>query len=170
MHPARPAIAHRRLLAAGVAAVLLGACATPQVTPQPAEPVPDLATQPPASRERLKPMPLRPLNLRTDCQFSDDAGYSASAQLDIEQSDVRAFFATVSVPRRGACRFELADFRQVRKQPHVELRAADGCSIHVWEQGEQITVAFAGCASRCDRGTFDYVWPILVDRPSGRCH
>jgi hypothetical protein len=114
-------------------------------------------------------MPVRPLNVKTDCHFKDEVGYGASAVLDVAASEVRSFAATVNVPKRGSCRFDLADFRQVRREPHVELRAGDGCTVRIWEQGNQVTVAFAECARRCTRDTFDYVWPILVDRPSGRC-
>lgn len=156
-------------IAALAAALWLAACATP---PRPGEPaggivVPEHPSQAPG---RLKPMPVRPLSVQADCHFKDEAGYAASARLDISYSEVRAFAATVDVPRRGSCRFDLADFKQVQKEPHVELRAHDGCTVRMWEQGEQVTVAFTQCASRCSRGTFDYVWPILVDRPSGQCN
>lgn len=165
-HGIRPA---GRIVA--LAAMLwLAACATP---PKPSVPegggitVPDQPAQ--QVRGRLKPMPVRPLNVQADCHFKDEAGYAATARLDVSYSEVRSFAATVDVPRRGSCQFDLADFKQVQKEPHVELRARDGCTVRMWEQGEQVTVAFTQCASRCSRGTFDYVWPILVDRPSGRC-
>lgn len=133
-------------------------------------PPPAVTERPSQARGRLKPMPVRPLNVQADCRFKDEVGYSASARLDVSYSEVRSFAATVEVPRRGSCRFDLADFKQVRREPHVELRARDGCVVRLWEQGDQVTVAFAQCAGNCDRGTFDYVWPILVDRPSGRCN
>lgn len=156
--------------AALAAALWLAACATP---PGPG-PAPDaggivVPEHPSAARGRLKPMPVRPLTVRADCQFKDEAGYGGTARLDVSYSEVRSFAATVDVPKRGSCRFDLADFKQVQKEPHVELRARDGCTVRMWEQGEQVTVSFTQCASRCSRGTFDYVWPILVDRPSGRC-
>lgn len=174
----RPVVA----VVALAAALVAGACATPK-TPVPPDPhratVPDAAPAPaepqaeaepaPRGRGRLKPMPVRPLNVKTDCRFKDEVGYAASAVLDVDYSEVRAFAATVDVPKRGSCRFELADFKQVRREPHVELRAGDGCIVRMWEQGDQVTVAFSECAKRCTRGTFDYVWPILVDRPSGQC-
>ena len=36
--------------------------------------------------------------------------------------------------------------------------------------GAAVTVGFANCASRCTRGAFDYLWPIIVDRTDGQCH
>lgn len=158
----------RRCALVGAAVALIAACATPPAPPE-AVAVPE-AARPSERPGRLKPMPVRPLNVQADCRFKDEVGYSASARLDVSYSEVRSFAATVDVPRRGSCRFDLADFQQVRTQPHVELKARDGCVVRMWEQGDQVTVAFAQCASRCDRGTFDYVWPILVDRPSGRCN
>lgn len=154
------------------AIVLVAACASPPPTVVRPAPTPDVdvTEHPSAARGRLKPMPVRPLNVQADCQFKDEVGYSASVRLDVSYSEVIGFAATVDVPRRGSCRFNLADFQQVRREPHVELRARDGCVVRMWEQGDQVTVAFTQCAGRCDRGTFDYVWPILVDRPSGRCH
>ncbi|MBR0567354.1 hypothetical protein J5J83_14620 [Azoarcus sp. L1K30] len=157
----------RGALGALAGALLLAACATPSIFVPETAPAPSDETQ---AGGRLKPMPIRPLNVQADCRFKDEAGYGASALLDVSYSEVHRFSASVSVPKRGSCHFDLADFEQVRKEPHVELRARDGCVVRMWEQGDQVTVAFAQCASRCDRGTFDYVWPILVDRPSGRCN
>ena len=118
---------------------------------------------------RLKPMPIRPLDVKADCRFRDEAGYAATAMFDISQAEVRAFSATVDIPRRGSCRFD-GPFTQTRRLPSVELRAEDGCTVNIWEQGQQVTVGFSNCARRCSRGTFDYVWPIIVDRASGQCH
>lgn len=150
----------------------LGACSTlPLPLPQSQAPADaDVQAHPSEARGRLRPMAIRPLNIQADCQFKDEAGYAASARLDVAYSEVRSFAARVDIPRRGSCRFDLADFKQVQKEPHVELRAHDGCTVRMWEQGEQVTVAFTQCASRCSHGTFDYVWPILVDRPSGQCN
>ena len=33
-----------------------------------------------------------------------------------------------------------------------------------------VTVGFANCATRCSRGAFDYLWPIIIDRTNGQCH
>lgn len=129
--------------------------------------------RPPGARTfpdgRLKPMPVRPLAVRADCRHRDETGYEVAARLDVSYAEVRAFAASVSVPRRGSCRFD-GPFIQTRRSPSVQLRAADGCEINIWEQAHQVTIGFAGCASRCTRGTFDYVYPIIIDRRSGQCH
>jgi hypothetical protein len=140
----------RRALAALAALVLLAAgCATPP--------------------GGLKPMPVRALELHTDCAFTDETGYAVSARVQVRQAEMIHFAATVSAPPHGSCRFD-GPFRQVRRLPHVELVASDGCRVSLWEQEEQVTIAFNECARRCTPGAFDYVWPIIVDRSDGQCH
>ena len=151
---------------AALALSVLASCATPPSL-QPSESVEE--EHPSTAPGRLKPMVVRPLDIKANCRFRDEAGYAASAVLDIEQSEVKAFSATVDVAHRGSCRFGGA-FTQTRRLPSVELRAQDGCTVNIWEQGAQVTVGFSNCARRCKRGTFDYIWPIIVDRTSGECH
>ncbi|MBS0542613.1 MAG: hypothetical protein JSR40_02595 [Proteobacteria bacterium] len=153
-------VPHAGWLGAVATAMLAAACATPSLEP-------GVGVARPGGR--LQPMPLRPLDVRADCSFTDEVGYGARAMLDVSYAEVKAFSATVNVPRRGSCRID-GEFAQVRRTPHVELRARDGCTVSMWEQGEQVTVAFTNCASRCTAGTFDYVWPIIVDRRTGQCH
>lgn len=163
----------RRASLGASAAVLLGACASPPAPPPPvagARTIPDAwLERPSAAAGRLKPMPVRPFDVSTDCRFRDEAGYLTVVRLDIAQSDVRAFSAAVDIPRRGSCRFD-GPFTQTRRLPSVQLSASDGCTVNIWEQGEAVTVGFANCAGRCTRGAFDYVWPIIVDRSNGQCH
>ena len=157
----------------GLAVLTLGvlaSCATPPSVPPSVPPSESAAETPPsAAPGRLKPMAVRPLDVKTNCRFRDEAGYAASAVLDIEHSEVKSFSATVDVPHHGHCRFDGA-FTQTRRLPSVELRAQDGCTVNIWEQGTLVTVGFTNCALRCKRGSFDYVWPIIVDRTSGECH
>ncbi|WP_341647923.1 hypothetical protein [Thauera humireducens] len=114
-------------------------------------------------------MPVRPLDVKASCRFRDEAGYAATAILDISHAEVKAFSATVDIPAAAAAASTAPSPGQ-RSLPSVELRAQDGCTVNIWEQGEQVTVGFSNCARRCSRGTFDYVWPIIVDRTSGECH
>jgi hypothetical protein len=146
-------------------ALLLGGCATaPKDETARAAPA-----RPSAAGSRLKPMAVRPLEVKADCRYKDEVGYEVSTRLDVSYAEVRDFAASVKVPRRGSCTFD-GPFKQTRRLPSVQLSAADGCTVNIWEQGPQVTVGFANCASRCTRGTFDYVYPIIVDRDSGQCH
>jgi hypothetical protein len=146
-------------------ALLLGGCGTAPTKEEAAR----AAARPSAAGGRLKPMEVRPLEVKADCRYKDEVGYEVSTRLDVSYAEVRDFAASVKVPRRGSCRFD-GPFKQTRRLPSVQLAAADGCTVNIWEQGKQVTVGFANCASRCTRGTFDYVWPIIVDRESGQCH
>ncbi|NTV11335.1 MAG: hypothetical protein HGA47_11255 [Zoogloea sp.] len=166
--------------AAWLAAALIAGCAAPPSAPPietPAEtpaapPAPDLVRKPapPLARHGLKPMPVVPLTVRTTCSFHDDTGYNGTARIEVASSEVRAFAATFEIPRHGSCRFDLAQFYQTARLPSVELTGPQNCRVRMWEQGEQVTVAFSGCHSLCSPGSaHDYVWPILIDRPSGTC-
>jgi hypothetical protein len=75
------------------------------------------------------------------------------------------------VGRRGSCRFEHADFRQVRSRPHIELLARDGsgCKLMVWQDPRRITLAHAGCQRRWSGGIYDQAWPVMFDPRSGAC-
>lgn len=180
---------HPALLAAALPAVLwLAGCATPEPPPPVAdapvvqEPVP----APPRPVERiqeprqdklkhlagrnLKPLPTRPLNARAKCNFRDETGYRGRLQLDVKEAKVEKLDARVEVPRQGSCSFRLADFRQTDSLPTVVLAAKKGdCRVSLWEQGEQVTVAFRDCRTECSGGSADYLWPILVDNRKGSC-
>jgi hypothetical protein len=165
-----PALGARFL--AVTAAVALSACTAlvPGHRPDAPDAIPDDVLEHPSdARGQLRPMPARPLDVVADCRFRDEAGYTTLLVLDIAQSQVKAFSAAVDVPRRGSCRFD-GPFTQTRSTPSVQLRATDGCTANIWEQGRQVTVGFSNCARRCTRGTFDYVWPIIFDRSNGQCH
>ena len=105
----------------------------------------------------------------SDAPLRDEAGYTTRITLDVVQSKVKAFNADVDIPRRGSCSFH-GPFTQTREKPSVQLRAPDGCTVDIFEQGKAVTVGFANCASRCTRGASDYLWPIIVDRTNGQCH
>lgn len=157
-------------LAAVAAAVLLAACALPGLQPPTDEPISDeVLASPSSAGKRLRPMPWRPLDVRADCRFRDEAGYTTRITLDVAQSKVNAFNADVDIPRRGSCHFD-GPFTQTREKPSVQLRAPDGCTVDIFEQGKAVTVGFANCAARCTRGAFDYLWPIIIDRTDGQCH
>jgi len=177
-----------RLAAGLLLLAILAGCATPE--PPPAKPAPQAAPQPasapvptpaPKAQPRqdklkhlanrhLKPMPVRPLNARASCSFKDETGYRGQLRLDVKEAAVKRLEASVDVPRRGSCRFKLADFRQTDSQPAVVLAARKGdCKIRLWEQEHQVTVAFRDCRAECSGDSVDYLWPILVDNRKGSC-
>lgn len=165
-----------RKLALLLPALLLGACATPEKAPPPAAEVPapaQPAVQAPpavARPSRPGPIPVRPLNVKTECKFRDETGYNGALKLDVAGAQVLAFEAKVNIPKRGACRFDLKHFRQTRNLPAIELSQTKGkCVVRMWEQGERVTVAFQQCEKMCSGGSYPYLWPILNDRRDGSC-
>jgi hypothetical protein len=173
---ARPALAL-------MAMALLAACATPEPPPPPvavpaaAEPAPSVA-EPELRQDKLKhlanrnlkPLPVRPLNARASCSFKDETGYRGRLRLDVKDAAVKRLEASVDVPKRGSCRFKLADFQQTDSLPAVVLAARNGdCRIRLWEQEEKVTVAFRDCRAECSGDSVDYLWPILVDNRKGSC-
>jgi hypothetical protein len=116
------------------------------------------------------PIPVRPLNVSTQCEFRDEVGTHGRMALQIEEASVKRFNAEVTIPKRGVCSFDLARFRQTEKLPTPVLSAGDSsCRVYIWEQGNAVTVAFNACEAYCTADAYDYLWPILVDNPSGEC-
>ncbi len=166
-------------------AVLAGCATAPQPPPPPATTAP--AAEPPApqgpvqpalrqdtlkhlANRNLKPIPTRPLNAKASCSFKDETGYRGQLQLDVKAAKVEKLHARVEVPKQGNCSFRLADFRQTDTLPIVVLAAKKGaCKVSLWEQGDQVTVAFRDCRAECGGNAVDYLWPILVDNRKGSC-
>ncbi|MDD3353079.1 hypothetical protein [Zoogloea sp.] len=159
------------------ALVLLAGCSTTEHARQPAPPAgapqvasPAAASGFPESTRRLKPMPLRTFTVATQCSFRDETGNFGKARVDVENSKVKAMNIELVMPRRGSCRYDLAQFEQTQALPSIELKGKRDCRVRMWEQGEQITVAFAGCHHLCSPSSaHDYVWPLLIDKPTGKC-
>jgi hypothetical protein len=160
-----------------IAAAILGGCAG--APPEPGSPTSQAPQQQalaepsaaPGKRGKPRALPVRPLNVATDCRFADQSGYGAAMRLEVAESTVRVFEARVDVPKHGSCNFVLRDFEQTGSLPSVRLSAhGSRCAVHMWEQEGWVTVAFTDCAERCrPAGTFDYVWPIIANRASGGC-
>ena len=160
--------------------LLIGACATPEPAPQPTPPEPLAKPEPevapptvaavPVPKKKPGPIPIRPLNVKADCIFRDETGYGGTMKLAIEQARVQSFQASVNIPRRGSCKFDLKNFRQTREMPNVVLsHLSDRCVVHVWEQGERVTVAFQQCQKMCSGNAWEGLWPILTDTRNGTC-
>jgi hypothetical protein len=75
------------------------------------------------------------------------------------------------VGRRGSCTFDLAEFRQTRSRPHLELLASDGtgCRLLVYQDARRVTLAHSNCSQRCTPGIYEQAWPVMFDPASGRC-
>ena len=159
----------RRVAILVALAVGLASCATPPPPPPPPKPKPKPPPPPPPPPPKVIKKPKPKLNVVSECKFRNVTGYNGRAKLHLAESKVQHFEARVNIPRRGRCNFRHKDFRQVRHQPHVELSSKKGCTVRMWQQGRQLTVAFADCKRHCSGNAADYLWPILVDKPTGKC-
>ena len=174
-----------RLIASLLAVVaMLGACSSPAPVPETKEPV-ARGNEPVAEAKKapfesqplkylvgrnLKPMPDKPLEVKTRCSFRDVAGGRGSLDLHVSKAEVKKFAAEISIPRQGLCRFNMRDFTQTGRLPNVVLAdPGSECTVRMWEQGKDVTVAFHACQAKCDGDAFSYLWPILVNGKSGRC-
>jgi hypothetical protein len=166
--------------AAGIAilvALTIAGCATPEPERAPAPtpvPTPPPATKPtlppPVSRTKPGPIPVKPLNVKADCSFRDETGYQGAMKLDVTNAQVRRFEASVDIPRRGNCRFDLKDFQQTGAMPSIVLKSQGSrCVVRMWEQGRRVTVAFDSCNDMCTGDAFTYLWPFLADAHNGSC-
>ena len=172
------------LLAALSIALLTGACGERKkagVIPESAEPVrgaepaPAAPARPPLSDPtsgKAAPIPDRALNIQADCTTGNELGYAEAIKLSVANGLVSQLEARITVPKRGSCLFQLADFRQTRSAPHVELAARSGskCTTRMWYQQNRFTVVFSDCPEMCaPRGTVDYIWPVELRLSDGAC-
>jgi hypothetical protein len=175
-----------RGLTAAILLALLAGCATPPPAKSPVPTTPSVPTPKPQvtpkapelkketlallAKRGLKPIDGRALNARASCSFRDDNGYAGKLDLDVRDARVEQLDAQIDVPKHGSCQFRLADFRQIERLPIVVLAShKTGCKVSLWEQGEQVTVAFRDCRTECSGDAVNYLWPILVDSQHGLC-
>lgn len=120
---------------------------------------------------RPTPIAYRPITIDAHCAQREDDGFREDARLSVADNRVRTIDWQLWVGRRGGCRFALADFRQTREKPQVELRANDGssCRLFVWQEPGRVTLAHADCEARCTAGIYDEAWPVSFDPSSGGC-
>lgn len=117
------------------------------------------------------PIAERPISLDGRCEQRESDGFREQARLNIQANQVQALSWQLWVGSRGSCRFELAEFRQTRERPHIELSARDGsgCRLMIWRDDRRVTLGHAGCASRCSGNIIEEAWPVMFDPSSGAC-
>ena len=120
---------------------------------------------------RRTPIPDRPINLSGSCAQTEADGFREDARLLVRANRVDELSWQIWVGKRGSCRFDLADFRQVRSRPSIELAALDGsaCKLMVWQDPRRITLAHAGCEARCTAGIYEEAWPVMFEPRNGGC-
>lgn len=187
-----PQAAARAALAAALAALLAGCAEFREPVRETREPERDtsaLVRQAPAAdaaATAAKPpvgtvpralaharAPVRALSLRAQCSGRDQAGYGEQIALTVSDGWVGQLEASIDVPKRGSCSFQLAHFRQTKRMPFVELlarREGSRCAVRIWTQGDRVTVAPTDCQEMCvSPRVFESVWPIALSARTGSC-
>lgn len=165
-----------RRYSAPALAALVTACASVQPAPGRKEtaPVPSVSSIPPAAplakSTQKKQSAARAVDIKADCSWKDENGYAGKMKLLTSQNVVQEFSAAVNHPKHGRCNFSLAEFHQTQETPNVELKSAtSSCTVRMWAQGRQVSVAFSSCKAMCTGDVVDYLWPILADATTGSC-
>jgi len=132
--------------------------------PAPPPLAPPVVTQP--------QVPVAGLTLSGSCIGREETGYAENVRIDVAGGSVRVLDARIDIPNRGSCRYQLAEFRQTRQLPYVELlsRTNAACAVRMWQQGDRVTVAATDCPEKCTRGAFEYLCPIELKSPGGGCY
>ena len=128
------------------------------------DPAPPPPAPPPAAE-----LPVAGLNLNGNCVAKEETGYAENVRVTVAGGQVRALDARIDIPKRGSCRYQLAEFRQTRQTPFVELlaRSNSACAVRIWQQGDRITLAPTDCEEKCTRGAFEYAWPVQLNAAGG---
>jgi hypothetical protein len=120
---------------------------------------------------RPTPIADRPIDLAGRCAQTEEDGFREDARLVVRDNRVDELSWRLWVGRRGSCSFELAEFRQTRSRPSIELVARDGsqCRLLVWQEPRRVTLAHAGCEARCTAGIYEEAWPVMFEPRGGGC-
>ncbi|GAB7540732.1 hypothetical protein [Cupriavidus sp. CuC1] len=127
-------------------------------------PLPRFGTRPP-------PIASRDIDLAGDCRRTEEDGFREDAQVRVADNTVQQLSWKLWVGKRGSCSFNLAEFRQTQKKPHIELRANDGsaCKLMIWQDPRRVTLAHANCQARCSPGIYEEAWPVMFEPGVGGC-
>jgi hypothetical protein len=133
------------------AAALLAACGGPSVRPA--------------------PIADRPINLAGQCSQREDDGFREQATLNVNANQVQSLDWKLWVGNKGSCSFNLAQFRQTKNRPHIELAARDGsaCRLMVWQDPRRVTLAHANCEAYCSGDIYEQAWPVMFEPRDGSC-
>lgn len=122
---------------------------------------------------RFGPTPIaaRDIDLAGDCRRTEEDGFREDAQLRVSDNTVQQLSWKLWVGKRGSCSFDLADFRQTRRTPHIELASRDGsaCKLLIWQDPRRVTLAHANCERRCTPGIYEEAWPVMFEPGTGEC-
>jgi hypothetical protein len=134
-------------------------------------PMPGRAPSPEVFKERATPIPARVITIAANCSRTEEDGFREDAHMLVADNNVKSLSWKLWAGRHGSCTFNLADFKQTRQSPHIELSDTDGsaCKLMVWQDPSHISLAHANCQRHCTAGAYDHAYPVMFDATSGHC-
>jgi hypothetical protein len=137
---------------------------------QGSSPAPGQARSDPNSGKSA-PIADRLITLAGSCSQTEEDGFREQASIAIEKNEVKSLNWQLWVGKRGSCQFDLKDFTQTQKSPHIELRAKNGsgCRLLVWQTPDRVTLAHNSCQKSCSPGVYDDAWPVMFNPKTGNC-
>jgi hypothetical protein len=136
----------------------------PETSPSPSSP------NNPSART-LPPIADKAITLAGSCTQTEEDGFKEQAVLTVDKNEVRSMNWQITVGKRGSCQFDIKEFVQTQKSPHIELQAKDGskCRLLVWQTPDRVTLAHNNCQKHCTPGIYDDAWPVMFNPKTGAC-
>lgn len=130
-----------------------------------------LYEDPEAAPWQATPTEPRLQNAAVSCNYKDEGGIRGRVTLLVDDFKVTRFNARIEMPNGGTCTFDSKKMEQRPFEQGVALQSkGDECVVRMWEQKHRITIAAYSCHKQCSKGSFSYLWPILMDTRIGTCY
>ena len=130
-----------------------------------------LYADPEAKQWLATPTEPRLQNAAVSCNYKDEGGVRGKVMLLVDDFKVTRFNARIEMPNGGVCQFDSKKMEQRPFEQGVALESkGDECVVRMWEQKHRITIAAYSCHKQCSKGSFSYLWPILMDTRIGTCY
>jgi hypothetical protein len=135
--------------------------------PRPAE----QARQSPGSKAPPSPIADQKIDLAGSCTQTEEDGYREQATLTVRDNQVQSMSWQLWVGKKGTCKFDFADFAQIKTRPSIELSARNGsgCKLVIYQDPRRVTLGFADCQKYCTGKIYDEAYPVMFDPKTGAC-
>jgi hypothetical protein len=130
-----------------------------------------LYADPNVEQWQAAPTEARLKNAAVSCNYKDEGGVRGKVMLLVDDFKLTRFNARIEMPNGGVCQFDSKRMTQRPFDQGLALESkGDECVVRMWEQKSRITVAAYNCHRQCSKGSFSYLWPILMDTRLGTCY
>jgi hypothetical protein len=111
------------------------------------------------------------IDLAGSCTQTEEDGYREQATLTVRDNQVQSMAWQLWVGKKGTCKFDFADFVQVKTRPSIELNARNGsgCKLVIYQDPRRVSLGFADCQKYCTGTIYDEAFPVMFDPKTGAC-